>query len=121
MNDMITWDDTKSGTRLSDIPGARCLKTVVMISTAPMRPAISVKVIICAQTSIRLPGEYAGPASGTYANHPASGPVFAKNATYNSTPPIRYIQYPRALSRGNETFLVPIMIGTIYRPTASIT
>ncbi len=47
------------------MPGARCLKTVTMISTAATSAAISVKVTICAQTSTRLPGEYSGPASGT--------------------------------------------------------
>jgi hypothetical protein len=64
MNDMMTMDHTNSGTRFSDIPGARCLKTVAMISIAATMAAISVNVIICAQMSTRLPGENSGPASG---------------------------------------------------------
>jgi hypothetical protein len=56
---------TKSGMRFKDIPGARSLNAVTMISTATASPASSVKVINCAQTSARLPGEYCGPASGT--------------------------------------------------------
>ncbi len=51
--------------RLSDIPGARCLKMVVMRLTATASDEISVKVIICAQTSTRLPGLNCGPESGT--------------------------------------------------------
>jgi hypothetical protein len=47
------------------MPGARCFSTVTMISTATASAATSVKVIICAQTSARLPGECSGPASGT--------------------------------------------------------
>ena len=65
MKAVINCAQTKSGIRFSDIPGARCLKIVVTISTAPIKAAISVKVIICAQMSMRLPGEYCGPASGT--------------------------------------------------------
>ena len=34
MNDVTSIAQTKSGMRLSDMPGARCLKTVTMISTA---------------------------------------------------------------------------------------
>ena len=65
MNDMMTIAHTNSGTRLSDMPGARCLNAVTMISTAATMAEISVNVIICAQMSTRLPGEYSGPASGT--------------------------------------------------------
>ena len=46
-------------------PGARCLKMVTTISTATASAEISVKVIICAQMSARLPGAYCGPDSGT--------------------------------------------------------
>ena len=72
--------------RLSDMPGARILNTVTMMSTATASAAISVNVTIWAQTSTRLPGENSGPESGTYANQPASGPVFKKNATYRHEP-----------------------------------
>ena len=51
--------------RLSVMPGARFLKMVTISSMAPTSAAISVKVIVWAQTSTRLPGEYSGPASGT--------------------------------------------------------
>ena len=48
---------TNIGMRFSDMPGARSLKTVVISdSTATASAEISVKVIICAQTSARLPG-----------------------------------------------------------------
>jgi hypothetical protein len=56
---------TKSGMRSSDIPGARCLNTVVMTDTATASVDTSVKVTIWAQTSVRLPGEYSGPERGT--------------------------------------------------------
>ena len=56
MKDVINCAHTKSGILLSDIPGARCLNTVVMTDTATSRPDTSVKVIICAQKSARLPG-----------------------------------------------------------------
>jgi hypothetical protein len=56
---------TKSGIRLSDMPGARCLKIVTMICVAPMSPDISVNVTVCAQMSTRFPGENSGPESGT--------------------------------------------------------
>ena len=57
MNDVTSCAQTNSGMRLSDMPGARCLKTVVMISTAPTSVLISTSVTICDQTSTRLPGE----------------------------------------------------------------
>src|SRR3954471_7950833 len=81
MNATTSWPHTKIGSRLSDMPGARSLKTVTMMFTATQSAEISVKVTTCAQTSMRCPGEYAGPESGTYANQPASGPVLAKNET----------------------------------------
>jgi hypothetical protein len=71
------------------MPGARCLKMVTISSTAPTSAAISVKVMVCAHTSIRFPGENCGPESGTYANHPASAPVLRKNITYRKAPPNR--------------------------------
>ena len=65
MNAVTSIAQTNSGMRLSDMPGARSLKIVVMMLTAAASAEISVKVIICAQMSTRLPGEYSGPASGT--------------------------------------------------------
>ena len=56
---------TNSGMRSSVMPGARCLNTVTTISTAMASAAISVKVIIWAQTSARLPAPNCGPDSGT--------------------------------------------------------
>ena len=55
---------TMSGMRVIDMPGARCLKIVTTRFTAVASADSSVKVIICAQTSTRLPGEKAGPDSG---------------------------------------------------------
>ena len=51
---------TNSGILLSDMPGARCLKIVLMVLTAIASEDSSVKVIICAQKSTRLPDEYCG-------------------------------------------------------------
>jgi hypothetical protein len=56
---------TNSGIRSSDMPGARCFSTVTTISTATASAAISVKVIICARMSARLPLPYCGRESGT--------------------------------------------------------
>ena len=56
MNEITSIDQTKSGMRLSDIPGARILNAVTTTSTATISPDISVKVIICAQVSTRFPG-----------------------------------------------------------------
>jgi len=65
MNAVTSIAQTKSGRRASVMPGARSLKTVAITTIAASRPESSVKVIICAQTSARLPGVYCGPASGT--------------------------------------------------------
>jgi hypothetical protein len=56
---------TKMGIRASVMPGARCLRMVATMTTAAASAEISVKVTICAQTSMRLPAEYSGPANGT--------------------------------------------------------
>ena len=65
MNAVTSIAHTKSGTRLSDMPGARSFSVVTTSSTAPTSAASSVKVIIWAHTSMRLPGAWSGPASGT--------------------------------------------------------
>jgi hypothetical protein len=65
MNEVTSIAQTKIGMRLSDIPGARSLKMVAIRLTAMASDEISVKVIIWAQTSTRLPGLYSGPARGT--------------------------------------------------------
>ena len=57
MNAVTSIPQTKSGMRLSVMPGARSLNTVVTRITASSRPDSSVKVIIWAQKSTRLPGE----------------------------------------------------------------
>ena len=53
-----------SGIRARVMPGARHLRMVQMRTTAAASAATSVKVIICAQMSARLPGENCGPDSG---------------------------------------------------------
>ncbi len=58
-------DHRNSGMRASVMPGARVFRMVVISSIATASAATSVKVIICAQKSVRLPGEYCGPDSGT--------------------------------------------------------
>jgi hypothetical protein len=65
MKDVTSIAQTKSGMRSSVMPGARCFSTVTMISTETASAETSVNVIICAQVSARLPGEYSGPESGT--------------------------------------------------------
>jgi hypothetical protein len=57
MNDVTSMAHTYSGTRLSVMPGARSLKTVVTRMIDDSSPDASVKVIICAHMSTRLPGE----------------------------------------------------------------
>ncbi len=47
------------------MPGARIAMIVATSSTATHSAATSVKVIICAQKSVRLPGEKSEPDSGT--------------------------------------------------------
>src|SRR5439155_9468262 len=64
-NEVTSIDQTNSGMRSSDIPGARCFNTVTTISTATASADSSVKVIICAQISARLPEPYCGPDNGT--------------------------------------------------------
>src|SRR5437868_11979183 len=107
MNDCTRMDQQKSGTLFSDIPGARILKIVTISSAATHIADTSVHVIIWHQKSIRLPGENAGPASGGYENHPASGAVLVNTPQYRKRAPARYIQYPNAFSLGNATFRVP--------------
>jgi hypothetical protein len=92
MNDVTSCAQTSSGMRSRDIPGARFLKIVVMRFVALASAESSVNVTTCDQMSIRLPGECSGPDRGTYANQPASGPVFAKSATYRRSPPTTYVQ-----------------------------
>src|SRR5256885_1927985 len=121
MNDVTTIAQTRTGTRLSDMPTARCLKTVVMISTAPTSADISVSVTMSAQISPRFPGENCAPASGTYETQPTSGPVLQISAPQSSSPPHKYVQYPNALRRGNATLRVPTISGTRYSATPSIT
>jgi hypothetical protein len=65
MKDWTSIAQTKSGIRLSVMPGARVLKIVTISSTAATSAATSVKVTVWAQTSTRLPGENSGPARGT--------------------------------------------------------
>src|SRR3954471_1929046 len=91
-NEVVSCDQHITGMRFSDMPGARSLKMVVMISMATTSAETSVKVIICAQMSARFPGEKAGPESGTYANHPTSGPTFSRKALHRNIPPMRYSQ-----------------------------
>ena len=55
MNDVTTIAQTNTGIRFSDMPGARILNAVTMISTATAIADTSVNVIICAHTSARLP------------------------------------------------------------------
>src|SRR5688500_16181472 len=107
--------------RLIDMPGARILRMVTIISTAATSAAISVNVTICAQTSTRLPGAYSGPDSGTYANHPVSGPVLEYIPANSSSPPNRNVQYPKAFSRGYANSRVPTISGTRYVANAVIT
>src|ERR1051326_8478628 len=92
INAVTISDQQNIGSRFRDIPGARNLNVVTTTSTATHNPDNSVNVIICAHMSARLPGVYAGPESGTYANHPTSGRVFRENATHSMTPPATYTQ-----------------------------
>ena len=64
MKDWTSMLQQNSGMRFSDMPGARIFRIVAVSSVATHMAEISVNVIICAQTSTRLPGENCGPESG---------------------------------------------------------
>ena len=55
MNETTSIAQTNSGIRLSDMPGVRSLKMVVIRHGRDDQAETSVKVISCAQTSARLP------------------------------------------------------------------
>ena len=66
MNDVTSIAQTNSGMRLSVMPGRAQLEDRGDDARPPRSSAeTSVNVIICAQKSTRLPGEYCGPESGT--------------------------------------------------------
>ena len=65
MKEVTSIAQTNSGMRLSDMPGARSLKMVVVMIDRDHQARSSVNVISCAQKSARLPSPYSGPASGT--------------------------------------------------------
>jgi hypothetical protein len=61
MKAMTRIAQTKRGMRLSDIPGARCLRMVtIKLDGGHQRGETSMKVIIVAQKSMPIPGEYSG-------------------------------------------------------------
>src|SRR3954469_10816364 len=92
-----------------------------MTETATAIEPISTIVTICDHRSTRCPGENPGPDSGVYANQPISGPMLNSNPPNSDTPARKYSQYPKFISRGNETFRVPTISGTRYSPIPSIT
>jgi hypothetical protein len=61
------------------MPGARIFRMVTISSTATTRAEISVKVIICAQTSHALAGRELGPGERHVGEPAASGPMFTRN------------------------------------------
>src|ERR1051325_9047761 len=61
MNATTSCAQTKIGIRFNDIPGARCVKMVVMMHTAEDIEAISTIVTICDHRSTRCTGENHGP------------------------------------------------------------
>ena len=65
ITDVTSIAQANSGIRAKVIPGARILRMVQTRTTAAASADTSVKVIICAQMSARLPGENSGPDSGT--------------------------------------------------------
>src|SRR3954467_5847551 len=71
--------------------------------------------------SMRLPGLKAGPESGTYANHPASGAELTSMLIQSSAQPMKKVQYPKLLSLGNGTLRAPTIVGTKYSPIAVMT
>ena len=64
MTAMTSIAQANRGIRASVMPGARVLRIVATSTTAAASAETSVKVIICAQMSARLPGENCGPESG---------------------------------------------------------
>ena len=61
ITDVTSDAQTNSGMRRSDMPGARILRMVVVMSTATISPIASVRLTSMFQTSARLPMPYCGP------------------------------------------------------------
>src|SRR5438270_13605415 len=89
ISESTSFAQSSIGMRYNVIQGTRYLRMVVAKQTATPKAETSVKVIIWAQKSARLPGEYCGPESGGYANHPTSAPVFRNRPIHNIKPPKR--------------------------------
>jgi hypothetical protein len=93
------------------MPGARIFRMVVAMSTATISPIASVKFTSTFQKSARLPIPNSGPASGTYANQPASAPVL-KRSREKRQPADQVDPVAHAVMRGNALLRVPIISGT---------
>src|SRR3954464_7053131 len=89
IHEVISCTQTNSGMRLSDMPTARCLKTVVMTATADERLLTSITETICDHKSIRWPGANVGPDSGRYENQPMSGAMLHKTPRYSAAPAMK--------------------------------
>jgi hypothetical protein len=78
----------KSGSFDNVMPGARVLRMPTMNSIAAATAAISTNPSPSTQMSVLTAGEYVGPVSGGYMNHPPSGAMPKKMLENTSTPPI---------------------------------
>jgi hypothetical protein len=65
IKEVTSIDQRNNGMRDSVMPGARYFMIVATSSTATANADTSVNVIICAQKSVRLPGEKSEADSGT--------------------------------------------------------
>ena len=102
---------TKTGIRISDIPGAR----ILMMVTTKLKPAASdATPSTCklnAQKSSPCPWLNGAAVRLAYENHPASGTSPTMKPPCISNAPNRKVQYEKAFSRGNATSRAPIISG----------
>ncbi len=86
MNDIVRMPQQNSGSRLSDMPGARMRNIVTMKLMPPIVVEMPRKVTPIAQKSSPSPDAYSDDDNGVYANQPASGMSCTTNEPYMSRP-----------------------------------
>src|SRR5579884_4239163 len=114
---VANWAQTKSGMRVSVIPGARILKIVTM-KFSPVKVELTPIKMMAMHQSV-VPG---GPCSetGGYSVQPASGAP-TKNEANKSAPAGGKSQKLNMLSHGNATSRAPIMRGMMMLPKPPVT
>ncbi len=92
MKPVISIAHANSGSRLSDIPGARVRRMAMISSAAAPMAATSATLRPMSQKSMLTPGEKVRFVSGGYANQPPSGATPKRKLEYSRMPPNRYVQ-----------------------------